>query len=92
MKFFCNYCNYSTDVKFCYEKHLLSKKHEKKGNEMTMLSQHYPKVIPSLSLVENEFKCSFCNNIYSNAPNLSRHKNYCGEKQRLINNYQNHRR
>ena len=86
MKFDCKLCNYSTDVKFCFEKHLLSKKHKEKVNEETKNSYVIPTTFIQHSL-DNEFKCQFCNNIYSSSSNLARHKNTCFEKQTLIDQF-----
>ena len=46
MQFFCQLCNYSTDVKFCYDKHLLTKKHMKKDGKDPKRSFDDPKTIP----------------------------------------------
>ena len=86
MKFTCNFCNYSTDVKFCYEKHLNTKKHIEKINENPKISSKYHETIIDL-IPENEFKCVFCNNIYTNSGNLSRHKTTCLEKKTLIDEF-----
>jgi hypothetical protein len=68
---------------------LSTKKHNEKEQEIQRLSIVYPNFITPLSSNENEFRCIFCNNIYSNAQNLSRHKNYCQVKQELIKDHEN---
>ena len=85
MKFSCNLCNYSTDVKFCYEKHLSTQKHKEKVNDVPKLSQCYPKVISN----DSPFECPFCNITFTKSCNLSRHKNTCIEKQNLIDTINN---
>jgi len=86
MKFSCNLCNYSTDTKFCYEKHLKTKKHQEKVTNL-------PKVEPALSCVlpvsspylsSEKYTCQFCGNLYANAGNLAKHKQSCSEKSTYI--------
>lgn len=82
MKFTCKSCNYSTDVKFAYQKHLQSKRHNKKEHELTNLltsTKSLHKVC-----IERAYICQFCNNNYASASTLSRHKKSCGEKVQMI--------
>lgn len=81
MKFHCQYCNYSTDTKFCYEKHLITKKHSNKVLEHAKLSYK------SLEVITNLYKCNYCNTVFKNAGNLSRHKKTCGEKESLVTKF-----
>ena len=79
MKFICNFCNYSTDVKFCYEKHLIAKKHLEKAYETT----NHTNVIPITYLnhtKKSEIHCGYCKNTYSNSSSLARHKKVCESK------------
>ncbi|QKF94475.1 zinc finger C2H2-type protein [Fadolivirus algeromassiliense] len=78
-KFICSTCNYESDIKFNYEKHLNTKKHKEKVNQKTNHTNVVP--IPYLSHTNNGGeKCNFCGKIYSNSSSLARHKNACSEK------------
>jgi len=81
MKFECIQCNYSTDIKYCYEKHLTTKKHIEKSKEPIIPSINPPQTI--VVLKSTECKCSFCGNIYGKR-NLARHKKVCMERQNLL--------
>jgi hypothetical protein len=85
MKFTCNFCNYSTDIKFCYDKHLSTIKHKEKVTIQPIISHKYPKDIPN----EAKFTCNYCNVKFTKACNLSRHKNSCSEKNALIEQFTN---
>ena len=86
MKFICNFCNYSTDTKFCYEKHLKTRKHQEKVNEIptvkhvnhmvTTVDPHQYNIIQ----IKNEYRCEYCNNLYKNQTSLSRHRHACVSK------------
>ena len=81
MKFNCKSCNYSTDVKFAYDKHLLTKKHIEKVNEKQNINIVTPKTI---SIDSSKFTCNYCNMKFTKSCNLSRHKNICSEKEQLV--------
>ena len=87
MKFICNLCNYSTDVKFCYEKHLLTKKHIEKVNNDLKISQIYPIDIPISVNNPVKFVCDFCNTQFTKPCNLSRHRNNCSLKKQSNDNF-----
>lgn len=77
MKYVCNICNYGTDRQFCYKKHLTTMKHVKKVEENNKATFHAPgKLLVDSS---NTFKCPYCNNIYTRANNLTRHKQICAD-------------
>lgn len=94
-KFTCVICNYSTDVKFAFEKHLNSNKHIIKSQELKKTkndSQNIPKLfmkrssdIPEINA--NVYECPFCNNTYSSSSNLTRHKKLCSKKEELQNEH-----
>ena len=79
MSFKCEACNYETNDNFNYKRHNNSKKHAEKIKQQTNISSSYHK-----NGIENELKCIFCNNTYTNPGNLSRHKITCSEKRRLV--------
>jgi len=83
MKFSCETCNYSTDVKFCYQKHLSSKRHQLKVQKDTISTIQHTSDIPSTNLQQSNIKmnkCMYCNEIFSNSSSLTRHKKICPEK------------
>jgi len=93
MKFNCKTCNYETDVKFAYEKHLMTKKHLQKYAEKVAhtakSSQSHQEVITNSSVVEKDFKCNFCNKSFTSPANIARHKQSCSERQNLIDQCKN---
>lgn len=60
-KFTCEKCCYDTNIKFCYSKHLLSKKHINNSNQ---------------TLSATVFQCD-CNKKYKTRNGLSKHKQKC---------------
>jgi len=83
MKFKCKLCNYETDTKFCYDKHLTTKKHAEKIAQVTNNTNGIPMAHINHT-TDVEEKCSYCEKIYSNSSSLARHKKACSEKQKLI--------
>mgnify|MGYP001426063450 CR=1 FL=1 len=87
MKFNCNICNYSTDVKFAFEKHNDSNKHKIKVMETTKRTSSKPQANLNPIFVEikcknkliqsNTHKCDYCDNMYSTNSSLIRHKKIC---------------
>ncbi|ARF12633.1 zinc finger protein [Klosneuvirus KNV1] len=77
MKFFCELCNYSTDIKFAYERHLTAQKHIKNTNEKPRLIANSSQTLHKSQ--KKEIKCPYCNIKYSRVNNLTRHKKVCTE-------------
>jgi len=82
MKFHCQYCNYSTDTKFCYEKHVITKKHLQKITSVGKQVHSLPKLDPIRAYI-----CNYCGNEYGSACTLSRHRKACNEKESLVTKY-----
>lgn len=72
MQFSCDVCNYETDTKYCYQKHLKTKKHSDNINK-----KHINNKI-------NEYNCQYCDNNFSTASSLARHHKSCVQKNKLI--------
>lgn len=66
MTHYCKLCDYNTNEKFNFIRHLKSKRHVEK--------------ITKAELCNFQNKCIYCNNIYSNASNLSKHQKLCDDK------------
>ena len=62
-KYNCEKCNYNTNKKQDYDKHLLTKKH----------------LDANLNNVENVFICNICNKTYLYQSGLCKHKKKCKE-------------
>lgn len=71
--YICKNCNYFTNNKSHYNRHINSKKHIINSGELT---------IPKLDS-NNYFTCEYCNNIYKKA-NKSRHLRMCKAKKKEI--------
>tara|TARA_Y100000768_G_scaffold386045_2_gene373521 strand:+ start:827 stop:1735 length:909 start_codon:yes stop_codon:yes gene_type:complete len=75
----CKWCNFSTELKSNYTRHLNTKKHKK-------CIQSYPKCYPKLSKESellssssssiNKFICKYCGKSYKYRPGLSKHIKY----------------
>ena len=83
MKFTCECCNYSTDVKVNFNKHINSKKH-KLVESKSVVSPGKSKVspepvqsIPIVNSVENEnFSCKYCGQKYKHKQSVTKHIKY----------------
>lgn len=99
-RFTCDICNYTTGIKFCYDKHLETKKHIKntKINIDKMINDKQIQLQKLVSNIEQHglhsvdithtYVCNYCGNKYTNAATLSRHKKACNEKDSLIKKYE----
>ena len=71
----CEICDYKTSSKKDYSKHLLTVKHQKKGNPT--FSPKNPKIISEN--INKIFQCN-CGKVYKHSPSLSAHKKKCKEE------------
>lgn len=69
IKFFCKICQYKSNSKKDYEKHLLTSKHIKLTNVNDLSS--------NISMIDNDFKCFDCDKIYKSRVGLWKHKKNC---------------
>ena len=87
MKFTCECCNYSTDIKVNFNKHITSKKH-KLVESKSVVSLGKSKVspdpvqsIPIVNSVENEFfSCKYCGQKYKHKQSVTKHIKYSCNK------------
>ena len=70
-KYFCELCDFKTNHKPDYERHLITLKHLKRNNDATS-NPNTEIIIPI-----REYKCDKCNKIYKHQPTLSKHKKSC---------------
>lgn len=80
MEYSCDICNYSTNGKFNYDRHLKTKKHKEK-EAMVQKESVESQLNPKKNL---SYDCNFCGNSYSTASNLSKHKKKCSDKKQLV--------
>ena len=80
MIFNCKLCKYATDVKFCYEKHLITKKHNKNVQEHAINTEVKRKI--NKNMIESSI-CEYCNKTYCNGSSLARHQKACAKKYSL---------
>jgi len=76
MHYSCENCNYSSDRKSSFEKHLQSEKHVAKVINKTQ-STNIPTLIQQISNGNQNFICQYCRNTYSSQSNLNKHLNKC---------------
>lgn len=100
--FNCEYCNYTTNNKSNYNKHLKTTSHiNNVKNDNSKTSTNINVNYNTTKLIKNDdkfnntkiqnkvekYKCPKCNKILSSAPSLSRHKNkFCSSKNEFQNN------
>ena len=75
--YFCNCCEYITNNKKDYNKHLMTAKHQNKINETT-LKQLVPK-----NLKKSQKIGCICGNYYNSRTSLWRHKKICDENEKV---------
>lgn len=80
MEFRCTPCNYISNDKFNYHRHLKTKKHLIKCN---VSDNEYDKE------KLHEHICQYCLNKYTTASNLAKHRSICSEKKELIDKINN---
>ena len=73
MKFNCECCEYSTDVKANFNKHISSNKHKVMENKLAEVS---PKLAEVSQEISNLFKCKYCEQCYKHKSSLSKHIKY----------------
>ena len=75
MKFNCEECNFRSNNKSNYNRHLKSKKH-------ISICENMDKEENILNITKNKFTCKFCGKILSNQPSYSRHVNRTCKKRK----------
>jgi hypothetical protein len=83
-KYYCEICSFKTRNKTDHSRHIKTKKHLEKVKEGLNDTQMAPKVYPNNTLKKHRrkmiiYKCLHCDNIFSNASSLGRHKKTCTE-------------
>jgi len=74
MTFICELCNYSTDLKANYDKHILTKKHTLKRSQKEHKSIEDQNIASSEVIV---FRCYFCKKNFMNNKSFDNHKGKC---------------
>lgn len=69
MKYDCEVCSYSTDIKFAYERHLTSQKHVRKmaEKEKELANTSRMHHVSINNNTKKLYNCQFCNNTFANA-------------------------
>ena len=81
MKFSCKYCNYNTDIRCNYDKHLVTFKHHKNKKKALVGGPKTPvRGLVTLCGGPKNFKCLYCSITLSKKSHLHRHLNVCKEK------------
>lgn len=94
MVFNCSICDYQTELKFNYQKHLKTKKHfsnlKKEEESMKKEEENMKKEEKSMILKDNNtidnptLKCLWCRRIFNRRDNLIRHNTHCKFKKKNI--------
>ena len=78
-KYICKCCNYKTNRKEHFDKHILTAKHKKRENTVEILTLADEKV-EKLAKVENEEFICLCGKSYKHKQSLFKHKKTCNYK------------
>ena len=76
MKYICKTCNYESNDKSNYNKHINSSSHINKSNQsakMHVIASH----INSLGNLKSEFECQYCGQKFTRNSTLTKHKQIC---------------
>ena len=77
-KYYCECCEYSTNDKTKYNRHLLTKRHEKLSNSYPNVSKMYPNV--SKKREKNSemaaYPCKYCGKVFKYRTGVSKHIKY----------------
>lgn len=77
MAYRCEICDYSTNRKTDYNRHLGTEKHEKKVKQVSKVSEETRKTgYPTDTPVQKKYICRYCKGIFSAKGNLYRHMNH----------------
>ena len=85
MTYTCKLCNYASDRKPNYDRHMISKKHKEKviefTNNATIIAPPKSSLTPLNSKNEkNALSCKYCHMSFSRRSNLTRHYKVCIER------------
>ena len=85
IKYFCKYCNYNTDIKCNYFKHLDTMKHfkNKKNNIQKNGSMDQKNGSMDQKNGSNVYLCKYCNKIFATSSHLNRHIQSCKIKKKI---------
>jgi hypothetical protein len=81
-RFCCNFCDYFTDKKSSYNKHLTTSKHIK----LTEVNTFGNKSCSKVAIDHNEFTCEGCNKYFKSRVGLWKHNKTCIKEDIEINN------
>jgi hypothetical protein len=74
--YYCEYCDYETDRKSSYDKHLMTAKHRK----ILPGDKKVAKVAEKLQIKEKDISCQHCRKPYASRNGLWKHSKVCSEK------------
>ena len=74
MTHFCETCNFTTNIKGNYNRHLKTKRHLKK---IEISTDNAPINTDNAPINTNNYKCDYCNTEYTRLSSLNRHQKKC---------------
>ena len=85
VKYYCKPCNYKTDRKSSYERHLTASRHD------VNVKNYKPEIKKDTEIkqTKNLFKCGYCDMTYVHQRSMKRHMNACSKKSEYISKYNN---
>ena len=78
--YYCESCNYTTNIKTHFNRHLNTSKHLRVNQNVSKCIQMYPndpKMYPNVSKI---FKCKYCDKVFKYSQGLSKHIKYSCKK------------
>ena len=90
-KFNCECCNFITNNKTKFKRHLQTQKHQKYSSNIALYSNDIALYSPNIALTEKKpapimlYKCKYCEKVLQHQSSLSRHIKYsCKHKRNVV--------
>lgn len=95
-KYLCNSCNFESDNKTDYNRHVKTNKHKEKVKENTDVFLSSSKVsqgfVEKTQKYSNKYVCNICEKSYTHKSSLSNHSKICKSKETIIQEYVNNQK
>lgn len=87
MNYNCEHCNYTTDRKSNYDRHIKSSKHNNRNDSIVLDDTTNIKINNDHSQISNDIKkiyvCEYCKSEFKQSGHLNRHTKICYKRERL---------
>lgn len=84
----CKLCNYSTEKKCNYNRHMESSKHFRRAKQFEELQKKRAKTPVKPPKIDQKFDCRYCGTVFKYLKGLNRHINKCSRRMELLIKYE----